>query len=606
MPSDEIYTAQAQVKVNGSPLPDDVSLTGLVVDSSRSVPDMFTMRFVDEEARALSKSGLTVGATVQVDVVVSGSGSPVTLLKGEVTSLEAEFGSDGTSTVVRGLDSSHRLFRGRRMEAYVDSTVSDIVRKVVSRAGLQVGQIDSGGSVLKHVSQDNVSDWDFLASLAAKVGTMLRVAEGAVSFVEPTEASTAPAPTPGSAFVFERGDNLIALRATVTAAGLVPEVEVRGWDVAAKREIVGTAPARTVSATLPDADPAALASAISAQKLVESAPGLPDQSSVQERAESLAEQISAGFAELEGTVLGNPALKTGVAVSLQKMGSPFDGKYVLSSVRHEFAFGQYSTSFTVAGGSERSLLGAVVGATGLGKARLGISAAIVTDIKDPENISRVRFKLPTFSDTYESGWARVVQTGAGANRGLGMLPEVGDEVLVAFEDGDADRPYVLGGLYNGRDAPDADQVGSNDGKVEKRSIVSRTGMRVEFVEKAGAEELVIATSDGEQKLRLVQKGQALVELISKGPLKVVAEQDVTVESQQNVSVTTTSGNVTVKGVDVSVEGSKSLTLKAPQVTVQGSATTDIKGAQVKVAADAQVEVSGNAMATIRGALVKIN
>jgi uncharacterized protein involved in type VI secretion and phage assembly len=290
------------------------------------------------------------------------------------------------------------------------------------------------------------------------------------------------------------------------------------------------------------------------------------------------------------------------------MGSPFDGKYTLSAVRHDFAADTgYVSSFTVAGASERSLFGAVTGATINGhRGQHGVMQAIVTDIKDPENLGRVKIKLPMYSDTYQSGWARVVALGAGQNRGTYLLPEVGDEVLVAFENGETDQPYVLGGLYNGKDKPEGDQVGNPDGKVQKRVFLSRTGMRFEYIEKPDAEELVISTSSGAQKIRMVQKSQALIEILSEGPLTVVAKQDVTVESKKNVAVTTSAGNVSVKGVDVSVEGTKSLTLKAPQVTVQGTATTDIKGAQVKVAADAQVEVSGNAMATIRGALVKIN
>jgi len=612
MPFGEEHAATPMVQVDGAALPDDVSplLASVVVDSSRNVPDMFVLRFLDEQAMVLQKAGLKVGAEVAITVQSSGPGGPVPLLKGEVTALEAELDQDGFHTVVRGLDKSHRLFRGRRMEAYLKMTPADIVRKVAGRVGLPVGNV-SGGGVLEHVAQDNVNDWDFLQSLAEQVGAVVRVADGRLDFAVPTTATTAPSGNDGARdnpLVLERGVNLLSLRATVTAAGQVPEVEVRGWDVKTKKEVVATVPAKTTSAVLSDADPAKLAKQFSSPKYVEPAPTLVVQSQVKARAESLADRLASGFAELEGVVHGNPRMKAGEAVALRQMGSPFDGKYTLSAVRHEFAADTgYVTSFTVAGASERSLFGAVTGATVHGRrGQQGVMQAIVTDAKDPESLGRVKIKLPMYSDTYESGWARVVQLGAGAKRGSGVLPEVGDEVLVAFENGETDRPYVLGGLYNGKDTPEPGQVGGTDGKIEKRVFVSRTGMRVEHIETPSAEELVISTSNGAQKIRMVQKSQALIEILSEGPLKVVAKQDATVESKKNVTVSTATGNVSVKGVDVTVEGTKSLTLKAPQVTVQGTATTDIKGAQVKVAADAQVEVSGNAMATIRGALVKIN
>ncbi len=612
MPFGEEHAATPLVQVDGADLPADVAplLSSLIVDSSRNVPDMFVLRFLDEQAMVLSKGGLKVGAEVAITVQSSGPGGPVPLLKGEVTAVEAELDQDGFHTVVRGLDKSHRLFRGRRMEAYLNMTPGDIVRKVAGRVGVPLGKV-TAGAVLEHVAQDNVNDWDFLQSLAEQIGATVRVVDGKLDFAVPTLATTAPSGNDGARenpLVLERGVNLLSLRATVTAAGQVPEVEVRGWDVKQKKEVVASVPAKTSSAELADVTPVKLANTFGSPKFVEAAPTLVTSSQVQSRAKALADRLASGFAELEGVVHGNPRMKAGEAVTLRQMGSPFDGKYTLSAVRHDFAADTgYVTSFTVAGASERSLFGAVTGATINGhRGQHGVMQAIVTDIKDPENLGRVKIKLPMYSDTYQSGWARVVALGAGANRGTYLLPEVGDEVLVAFENGETDRPYVLGGLYNGKDKPETGQFGNPDGKVQKRVFLSRTGMRFEYIETPSAEELVISTGSGAQKIRMVQKSQALVEILSEGPLKVVAKQDVTVESKKNVAVTTSAGNVSVKGIDVSVEGTKSLTLKAPQVTVQGTATTDIKGAQVKVAADAQVEVSGNAMATIRGALVKIN
>ncbi len=613
----EEHAAQPAVKVDGRTLPDDVAplLVSLTVDTARNVPDLVALRFLDERGIVLSKAGFAIGAALEVSVRLSGPGGELPLFKGEVTALEAELDVSGLHTVVRGLDRSHRLFRGRRTEAYVKMSANDIARKVASRAGLQgeASAVD-GASQIEHVAQDNISDWDFLQALAARAGASVRVDDRKLVFATPTKASTAP-PASGSdsprenPLVLERGVNLLALRATVTASGQVPEVQARGWDPRQKQAVVVTASAATTSAQLADADPAKIAKLVSAPPYVLATPTLAERSEVKARADALAERIAGGFAELEGVAVGNPAMKAGVAVVLRQVGSPFDGRYVLTSVRHTLVEGGFQTAFTVAGGSERSLLGSggvdLAGGSAARSRQHGVLSAIVTDVKDPAKLNRVKVKIPVLSDTFETCWARVVQPGAGASRGTGLLPEVNDEVLVAFADGDTNQPYVLGGLYNGKDTPEPDQVNS-DGTVGKRVFVSRTGMRAEFLETPAAEELVLSTSGGKQKLRFVQKSQALVELLSEGPLKVVAQQDVTVESKQNVTVTTSAGNVSVKGVDVAVEGSKSLTLKAPQVSIQGQATAELKAPQVKVAADAQVEVSGNAMAVLRGGLVKIN
>ena len=606
----EEHSATLLVEVEGQELPVDVRvlMVAASVDSSRNVPDMFVLRFSDEAGTVLAKGRFTIGAKVRLRVQSSAPGAPTPLLDGEVTSLEAELDSDGFHTVVRGLDRSHRLFRGRRMEAYRNMTADEIARKVAGRAGLRAGRCDAGGGPLEHTVQDNVNDWEFLTWLAAPRGAVVRVVDGALDFTRPAQASTAP--SGGGArtnpYVLEKGTNLLWLRATVTAAGQVPEVEVRGWDVAQKQAVVAVARGATTTVALTDADPARLAQTFSSPRYVQPAPAVGDQARCRAQATALAERIAAGFAELEGAAHGSPTMRAGEPVSLRGMGSPFDGRYTLSAVRHEFtAETGYVTSFTVAGASERSLYGSVVG-SGRAAATPGVLNAVVTDVKDPRNLGRVRVKFPVHSDQYESGWARVASPGAGARRGTGLLPEVGDEVLVAFGNGEMGDPYVLGGLYNGKDTPEPDQVNANDGKVQRRVFVSRTGMRVEHLEKPDGEELVLSTNAGAQKVRLVQKPDASIEIVSEGPVTVTAKKDVTVTAQKDVAVSTSTGAVTVKGADVTLEGSKSLALKAPKVTVDGTATVEVGAPSVKVAATATAELSGNAMTTIRGGLVKIN
>ena len=356
----EEHSASLLVEVEGTALPVDVStlLVSGSVDSSRSVPDMFVLRFSDPHSVVLAKGGFTIGAKVRLRVQGSGPGGPTPLLDGEVTALEAELDADGFHTVVRGLDRSHRLFRGRRMEAYQNMTASDIARKVAKRAGLKEGTFESGGAVLEHTAQDNVSDWEFLTSLAAQRGVVVRVVEGALDFDVPTRASTAPEGSDGARnnpLVLEKGVNLQWLRSTVTAAGQVPEVEVRGWDVKQKRSVVAVAPGATESAAN-SVEPKTLATTFWSPRYVQPAPMLADQGQVAARATALADMIASGFAELEGVAHGNPTMRAGEPVALRGIGSPFDGRYTLSAVRHEFtADTGYVTAFTVAGASERSL-----------------------------------------------------------------------------------------------------------------------------------------------------------------------------------------------------------------------------------------------------------
>ncbi|MFC9335247.1 VgrG-related protein [Arthrobacter sp. NPDC057009] len=606
MAYNEEFSNMLLVEVAGKPLPPDIAarLVSGYVDDSSNVPDLFVLRFNDEYSTVLNKAGISIGIPVNLLVQQSGPGGPVPLLSGEITALETEMDHDGLYTIVRGLDHSHRLFRGRRVEAYLQSTAADIVRKVAQRAGIKAGIIDGKGPVLQHVAQDGISDWEFLHRLAAETGVVLSVSEGALHFTASTDSATAPADGRGAKnepLILQRGVNLVALRGTVTSADQVPDVEVRGWDVAAKRAIVAVAPAKTRSAELKDANPADLAKTFRSPRYVAPATAYDQAAQCDATAAALASRLSGAFAELDGVARGNPKLRAGAAVSLKGAGKPFDGKYTLSSTRHDFSPDSgYLTTFAVSHESERSLYGVAAGASNR-TAVPGVVNAVVTAAKDPENQGRVKVKFPVLSDNYESWWARTVQAGAGASRGAVVLPEVGDEVLVAFGHGSFQQPFVLGGLYNGKDKPDkawAEHVGATDGAVQRRAFVSRTGMVVEFLESPEGEQITVSTHGGKQKISLVQKPDSAIEVLSEGPVNVTAKKD--------VSVVTSTGEVLIRGRKVTVEASTGLELRGATVTVAGSASAEFKAPNVKVAADATAELTGGATTTVKGGVVRIN
>ena len=238
MPHGEEFSNTVLVKVNGTPLPDDVKpllVTGYV-DDSNHVPDLFLLRFSDEGGTVLAKAHFEIGAKVELSLQSTQPGGPGVLLAGEVTAIEVDLSEAGVFTIVRGLDASHRLFRGTRVEAYVNMTASDIVKKVAQRVGLTC-EVEATTTMLDHTTQEGVNDWDFLHRLAAEHDRMLTMADGKLRFVARTPASEAPGGTAGSRdnpLVLERGVSLVNLRGTLTSDGQVAKVEVRGWDPAAE------------------------------------------------------------------------------------------------------------------------------------------------------------------------------------------------------------------------------------------------------------------------------------------------------------------------------------------------------------------------------------
>ncbi|HEV8181839.1 MAG TPA: phage baseplate assembly protein V, partial [Candidatus Angelobacter sp.] len=135
----------------------------------------------------------------------------------------------------------------------------------------------------------------------------------------------------------------------------------------------------------------------------------------------------------------------------------------------------------------------------LGGRWFGIYPALVSDIKDPDGIGRVKVTLPwspdTASDRYEM-WARIATLMGGNNRGSWFIPDVNDEVLVAFEGGDPRRPYVLGGLWNGSDSPPESMDGG--GQNNKKVLCSRNGVKITLDDQSGQEKFIAETPGGQK------------------------------------------------------------------------------------------------------------
>jgi phage protein D/phage baseplate assembly protein gpV len=588
------FTSTFLVEINGSPLADDVAplLTAAYVDDSQRYPDMFELRFRDPAHLVLQKTAAKVGSTVKISVTISNGTTPIVLMSGEVTALEAEFDTAGTFTVIRGYDAAHRLFRGRRTEAYVQMTASDIAQQVAQRAGLQIGDVRSTTTVFEHVSQAGTNDWDLLQRLAADVGFDITVREGKFAFGPPTEASGAPAAGGAESrdpLVLRLGADLLRFRAVVTSAEQVKEVEVRGWDTASKQPLIATQPATTTAASLPDVDPATLAATFGDARYVASDIPRGTQAEVDTASRALAEAIAGSFAEMEGLTRGNPEVRAGAAITVDNLGAPFDGKYTVTTSRHRLdpATG-YTTAFTVSGVHDRTMLGLAGGAVPGAAAPPGVVMATVDDVNDPEKLGRVRLVFPWLSDDYVSGWARTVHAGAGKDRGAIVLPEVGDEVLVVFERGDVRHPYVLGGLFNGVDVPDAKGISivdSGSGAVNRRSYVSRRGHRIDLLDEDGKTEgISIASEDGKVTLSLDATNT-----------KVTVHSDGTVllEGTKGVVVDSATSKLELKGGQISITATQG-------VTVDGGT------GPVKVQTGSQLELKGGPMASLSAGLVKIN
>jgi phage protein D len=581
--ADSALSANVKVEIDGQELAVELvpQLERVVVDDYLHLPDMFVLVFHDTARTILQDAKLKIGSKVKIAGKGLDNPGPEPLINGEVTAIEAQYGPQGGRSIARGYDPSHRLHGGRRTETYRNVKDSDIAQAVAQRAGLKIGTIEDTRATYEHVSQANLSDWDFLKSRALLNGFEVAVEDGSFNFQKPTKSSEAPAdgdfntedPTK-----LVLGQELLEFAPRVSSVGQVKEVKVRSWDAKDKRALVGSAQAGTTSAKLTDT-PASLASIFGDPVHVTVDRPLPDQAAVDATAAALADEIGSTHAEAEGLARGNPKLKSGSPVSVGVVAANFEGKYVITQSRHEFDHRGYRTRFVVSGRQERSLLG-LAGGNGTGAAGTaahkiyGVVPAIVTGNNDPDKLGRVKLKFPWLSDDYESDWARMTQFGAGPHSGAVFLPEVNDEVLVAFEFGDIGRPFVIGALYNGKDKPKLGDGLFNNGKVKRRGVVSRRGHQLNFLDDPGKSGIALITGNNKLKIALNETGTT-ISVSSNGDVSIKAGGNVEIKSGQNIKLKA--------DMNVDIESGTQLTLKGGTgVTVQAQAVAEVKGAIVKI------------------------
>lgn len=193
----------------------------------------------------------------------------------------------------------------------------------------------------------------------------------------------------------------------------------------------------------------------------------------------------------------------------------------------------------------------------------GVVVGIVTNNKDTEKLGRVKIKIPRLSGEDESNWARVISFMAGKERGAFFLPEIDDEVLVAFEYGDINMPYVIGSLWNGKDVPPEN---NSDGKNNIRMIRSRSGHVI-----------TLDDSDGSEQIKIMDKTQKNMIIID------AKNNTISIKSDKDIELSAPNGKVTIEAMDIETKSTASTKIEATSgVDVKASGNLNIKGAMVNI------------------------
>jgi uncharacterized protein involved in type VI secretion and phage assembly len=549
--------AGVEIRANGTKLSEEIgtTLTETRLQQNLRLPDACVFKFTDPGLKHVDSFPLAIGTKVELLLAGQDDTTLTSMFKGMIVSAEPDF-SHGATLVFRAYDGSHLLHQSKNAATYQNMTASDIARKVGSRAGYDEGQIDSSPVTFDFVQQNNETDWEFLWKLAGRIDYEVLVLDHKLTFRK-------AGPPPGTQPIpLKWGETLLSFKPRVTAVQQVDSVTVRARDAAQANSFISNTQVSEPQSVI-GISRAQAASALNGGEYVVADRPVLSQAEADALATSVANHVAAGYLEAEGVALGNVSMAAGSIVKVDGIGTTYGGTYVVSSVVHVFQSASgYKTHFTTSGRSARSLVDL---ATPKSKRGWGNSVVIglVTNNNDPQKMGRVRVKYPALGEDLESTWARLLAPNAGTSRGLMMMPQVGDEVVIGFEHDDVHQPYILGSVWNGQSTPGDDLVQTSDGSFSLQSD----------------QKIVMHSKDV-----ITIKTDKDFTLETTGKIDLKSQDTTTIEPSQDLTVNGSQG-ITIKGgTTVSIEGTQSLEIKcgAAKISLDPLGSISISGSQISL------------------------
>ncbi|MBN2145905.1 MAG: VgrG-related protein [Anaerolineales bacterium] len=636
------------IKINGqTPESLDADLLELEVDTNVHLPAMLTMVLDDRMDNQTGKLEYTDGTTfalgaeikltIETDEIPSEASSVTNILFiGEITSLEPIFPASGHSRLrVRAYDRSHRLARGKKTRTFGDANPtgsgideSTIVSTIANENGLTPNTDSSGFSSVKYfyVLQHNQTDLEFLWARARQIGYQVYVDDRKLCFQksETERGTTAPAE-------LDWGLNLGSFVPRLTTVQQLSSVKAHGWD--AKQQSSIEAQSTAVAATsklLPQIGLNNKGSALANTAFsLQAAEAITDTPVVSiNHATALA---SARLLETESEIIradgvcrmGDPRLIAGRQVTINGVGEKFSGKYFITQARHSYKGGHYLVSFSVTGRAPNTLdfLLHAEAPSHPNERIAGVVVAKVTNLQDPENLGRVQVKYPWLPKNngaeLSSAWARITNSMAGAQWGTHFLPEVDNEVLVAFDRGDMDFPYIIGALYSNVNKPPGDPatvLSSDKSKVDQRIIKSRSGHTITLNDKEGEEQILILDKTTKNQILIDSKNNDMTTLVeqhynitAKGDCVIKTDGDTTIEAKGNLNLKSTNGDVVVDCTNFKVTAKSNADIKPTgNLTLKATGNASLEGMMVSVKGQSMVQIQASGMTQIKGNPIMLN
>ena len=507
----------------------------------------------------------------EIEIKAGYHSDETTIFKGIVIKHSLKIRTSQSFLIVECKDKAVKMTIGRKSKYFYDSKDSDILGEIIGTYGLQ-NDVEATTVQQKELVQYNVSDWDFCVTRAQANGKVLIVDDGKISVKKPDATQT-------EVETVSFGATMLDFDAEMDARNQFQKVTSYGWN-AADQELLkmeANDPAISLNGNVSYDD---LASVIGLSNLELKNGGTSPDVALQAWADAKA--LFNQFSKTRGRVKfqGIPAVKPNTTLKLEGVGDRFNGKVYVSAIRHQITEGDWTVDAQF--GIDPNWFSETIEindapAAGLLAAVQGLQIGVVTQLEnDPDGENRILVRMPIISGDEQGIWARVSTLDAGKERGSFFLPEIGDEVIVGFINGDPDHPVVLGMMNSSaKPAP----LTAKDDNHEK-GFTTRSKMK--FIFNDDKKSVVLETPKGK---------------------KITVDEDAGIIKIEDDF----SNKITMDSSGIALESPKDITIKATgDVKIDGMNVTITANAQFKASGNAGAEVSTGAIAILKGSMVQIN
>ena len=497
-------------------------------------------------------------------------------------------GGNFSRLVVECRDKSIAMTVARSNVNYVDSKDSDIISKLIGNYSGLSADVEATETKYKELVQYYTSDWDFMLSRAEANGLLVTVDAAKVVVKSPQTSET-------EVLEVTYGDDLIEFNADVDARRQLSEVKSVSWDPSTQKLIEEQVKPQTLNSQ-GDLSASDLSSVLNIKSFPLQTPCPIEKAAL--KAWATGQQIKSGLSRIRGRMKfqGSAMAKAGCLIKVSGVGNRFNGNVYVSAVKHDISDGNWITDVDFGMSpdwfAERRDLSAPV-ASGLLPGVEGLQIGVVMKLdEDPSKENKVQVKVPSLMMETEGVWARLANFYASDSFGAFFIPEIGDEVILGYLNGDPSHPIILGSLYSSKIKPPYDITADNFTKA----IVTKSKLTVEFDDD---KKIITITTPGKNKIVLDDDAKSIL-LEDQNKNKVeLSDSGIVLDSPKDISISA-KGKITLDATgEISLSSKADIKGEGLNVNLTAKAGFVAKGS-----ASAEVSASGNT--TVKGAMVMIN